>query len=111
MFKEDVPWKNINSDTDSEIRKSIVPPLLHLLSIWLSVLFLVRISVKTLRVTAETQWRNNRTAIFAVIDVVPADAVEERVSFDPGCTATDVAQAVRSIDSAEAKDDISGGTR
>jgi hypothetical protein len=94
----------------SKFRKSIVPPLPHILGIWLSVLLFVRIGIKTLRVPAEAQWRYNRTAILAVIDVVPADAMEERVSFDSGGSTAYVSQAVRSVDGAEAENDVSGGT-
>lgn len=94
----------------SKIDKSIIPPLSHLFSIRLSIFLLVRICVKTLRVTAETQWWYYGTAIPAVIDIVPADAVEKRMTLNSGGTATDVSQAVGSIYSAEAKDDVSGGT-
>lgn len=46
-----------------------------------------------------------------MVDVVPANAMKERMIFDSTCTAANISQAVGSVDGAKAEDDISGSTR
>jgi hypothetical protein len=46
-----------------------------------------------------------------VVDVVPANAMKERMVFDSTRTSADISQAVGSVDGAKAEDDISGSTR
>jgi hypothetical protein len=74
----------------SKVRKGLIPPLSHLFSILLPILLLVRICIETLRVTLIAQWGYDRAAVFTAVDVVPANATKERMTFDSICTAADV---------------------
>lgn len=54
-------------------------------------LLLVGIRIEALGIADIADWGDNGASIFAVVDVVPSDAVEEGVGFDAGGAARDVA--------------------
>lgn len=95
----------------SKIREGVIPPLTHLLSVLLPVLLLIRICVETLRVTLISQWRYDRAAVSAVINIVPSNAMKERMVLDSRSTTLNIAKPMGSVHGAKAQDDVTSCTR
>lgn len=90
----------------SKVPKSALILLSHLPSIRLLPMLLIWIDIEAPRIAMIPDRRNNRPTKAPVIDIIPIDALEERVRFNARCAAADVAQAVGSVNGAEFADDV-----
>jgi len=71
----------------SEVFEVVIPLLSHIIRVMLSSLLLVRVRVKTLRITRIPERRDDRASIFPEIGFLPIYAFEERVVLDALCAA------------------------
>lgn len=74
----------------TELRSILFPPR-----------FLIRINIEALRIPWVPHMRNNRSSIFAIIDIFPIDAIEEWMVFYALRTTLYVSQTFRAVDCAK----------
>ena len=83
-----------------------LPP--QLLRIRFPPLLFIWILIEALRIAFVPQRRYDRSPIFPVVNIFPHHASEERMVFNAGGAASDIAETVGSVDGAELPDDVFG---
>jgi len=92
----------------SKVLEVLIPLLTHLLRVRLPVRGLRFVLVEIPRVRRASQMRHNRSVDLSVIQLVPVDVAEPGVRFDGGSAALYVAEPLRRVDCAEARDEVAG---
>ena len=92
----------------SKILEMPIPLLLQLFCVLLPPSLLIGINIETLCVAWVSYWRYDRSLTPSVVDVIPINAMEERVIFHVLRAPFQITEALIAVDSAEASDDVFG---